>query len=110
MRKNKYNNKPTIVDGIWFASKFEAQRWSELRLLETMGKIENLRRQVTFKLKVNDVVVTSYRADFVYDERDKQVVEDAKGFVTEVYKVKRQLMLACYGIEIREVRNVSKRR
>lgn len=110
MRKNKYNNKPTTVDGVWFASKFEASRWCELRLLEQMGKITNLRKQVTFPLEVGGVKVTSYRADFVYDECGKQVVEDAKGYVTPEYKIKRSLMLAVHGIKIREVRNVSKRR
>ena len=35
---NKYRNKRTVVDGISFASKREANRYSELALLETVGK------------------------------------------------------------------------
>lgn len=46
----------------------------------------------------------SYVADFVYTTRDgKLVVEDAKGFRTEAYKLKKKLMLWRYGIDIKEV-------
>ena len=41
----------------------------------------------------------SYIADFC----GETVVEDAKGYRTEVYKIKKKLMLERYGIQIREV-------
>lgn len=48
--------------------------------------------------------MTSYRADYVYTERGRQVVEDIKGMLTPEYKIKRALMLAIHGITIRQVR------
>lgn len=104
-RTNKYGNVPTWVDGIRFASKKEAKRWGELRLLESAGAIRDLRRQVRYKLTVSSVETTVYIADFVYeDARDgATVVEDAKGFKTTEYKLKAKMMLAQFGIAIQEV-------
>ena len=45
----------------------------------------------------------SYKADFVYGEDGKTVVEDVKGFRTKEYIIKRKLMLERYGIRIRDV-------
>ena len=47
----------------------------------------------------------TYIADFVYTENGKTVVEDVKSPATrtDVYKLKKKLMLYKFGIEIREV-------
>lgn len=47
-------------------------------------------------------MVTSRRADFVYLEHGKEIVEDTKGMRTQVYVMKRKLMKALYGITILE--------
>lgn len=111
-KRSKYGNKKVTVDGITFDSLKEANRWRELKLL-VMGKaITNLRRQVKYQLvlsvRQNGKVVQraiNYYADFVYiDTRTgKEVVEDVKGHKTEVYKLKKKMMLDKYGIRIREV-------
>ena len=45
-----------------------------------------------------------YYADFVYKDKDGNVVvEDAKGLKTEVYKIKKKLMLYRHHIQIKEV-------
>lgn len=45
-----------------------------------------------------------YIADFVYvDENGEKVVEDAKGYRTKDYIIKRKLMLWVHGIRVREV-------
>ena len=44
-----------------------------------------------------------YKADFLYRENGKWVVEDTKGKKTEAYIIKRKLMLHVHGIRIREV-------
>ena len=46
-----------------------------------------------------------YVADFVYHQNGKLVVEDFKGYRTEVYKMKKALMYERYGILVREVTN-----
>ena len=108
----KYNNKKITVDGQIFDSKKEANRYKELRLLEKAGEIHDLRMQVKFTLipaqrdEATGTVVErecSYKADFVYEEDGKTVVEDVKGFRTKEYVIKRKLMLWRYGIRIREV-------
>jgi hypothetical protein len=90
------------VDGIRFDSRKEAGRWVELRALEAAGAIAAIRRQVRIPIIVNGVRVCAYVADFVYVERGRWVVEDTKGFRTAIYKLKRKLLKAACGIEIRE--------
>lgn len=46
----------------------------------------------------------TYIADFVYYTRDgKTIVEDAKGFKTKDYIIKKKLMLERFGIWVEEV-------
>lgn len=91
-----------------YASKKEARRASDLKLMQEGGVIRNLREQVEFEIvpKQDGERAANYRADFVYDEfRDgdwREVVEDAKGVRTSEYVLKRKLMLHVHGIKIRE--------
>lgn len=101
----KYKSRKCEVDGIVFDSKKEARRWQELCLLESVGDLHNLQRQVPFVIipKKGKQRETKYFADFVYTQNGELVVEDAKGFATEVYKLKKKLMYTTHDIEIREV-------
>ena len=107
--KPKYHNTKTIVDGIVFDSKKEANRYKELLLLQKAGIITDLKRQVpytlvpAFNLNKKRYRPMTYTADFVYKENGKEVVEDTKGFRTDVYKIKKKLMAYIYQIEIREI-------
>lgn len=111
---SKFGNKKYTIDGIEFDSKKESKRYCELKMLERAGAIQDLQLQVPFilipaqYLEVNGKNkcverACKYIADFVYTENGKQIVEDAKGFRTDVYKIKRKLMLYKFGIRIREV-------
>ncbi len=102
---SKYGNiKTTTSDGITHDSIREANRWCELKLLERAGKISDLQRQVKFELlpKQDGERAVYYIADFVYTEDGKQVVEDAKGFRTKEYKLKKRMLLYFKGIKIKE--------
>lgn len=106
----KYGNIKTVTsDGIKHDSRKEANRWCELKLLERAGKIKDLQRQVKFELipKQDGERACYYVADFVYHdvEANKKVVEDTKSSATktEVYRVKKKLMLYVHGIRIREI-------
>jgi hypothetical protein len=103
-KRSKYNATRTTVDGITFTSKREAKRYSELKLLEIAGEIKELVLQPRYELKVNGHVVTTYVADFRYDDckTRKNIVEDTKGFRTPEYRIKKKLMLAIYKIEVLE--------
>lgn len=100
---SKYGNRKTTVNGITFDSAAEAQRYTDLLLLERAGHIENLRLQPKFELLPAFTDghgkrhrATHYIADFQYTEGDRDVVEDVKGVETKVFKLKRKLFLMRY--------------
>ena len=102
---NKYHaRKIKAPDGQVFDSVAEYHRWGCLRLLERAGAIKDLKRQVKFELipKQEGERACYYIADFTYMENGELIVEDCKGFKTDVYKIKKKLMLMEHGIRIRE--------
>ncbi len=111
-RAPKYRNVKTVVDGIKFDSKREAARYSELMLMERAGVIRGLELQPRYPVTINGVDIRyvgtnrhlTYVADFKYYdvERKEFVVEDAKGFATKDYRIKRALM-AAMGLNVREI-------
>ena len=127
--RSKYGSRKTVVDGITFDSKKEANRYRELKLLEKSGEICCMRLQVPFELipaqyeetgevytkgankgkpkrgKCIEKAVT-YIADFVYYNPNAAnwTVEDVKGMRTPVYIIKRKLFRWRYpDYEFREV-------
>jgi hypothetical protein len=112
--RQKYGAVPTTVDGVRFHSKAEARRYAELKLLERAGEIRELELQPKFPivaggrwcLKGREKTVCTYIADFRYRRGPKGilVIEDVKGMRTPVYKLKKKLVEAQYGIEIVEIR------
>lgn len=96
--RSKYRAKKTTIDGISFASTKEAERYLELKLLESSGKIRDLELQPKFPMIINCAKICTYIADFKYYDVDKKdyVVEDVKGFRTPIYKLKKKLLLALY--------------
>jgi hypothetical protein len=101
----KYRNVPTEIDGIKFASKREAKRYCELKLLEKAGEIKDLRLQPRYPLTVNGLHVCTYVADFEYSwtALPSTVTEDAKGVRTRDFINKAKLFHALYGREIQLV-------
>ena len=79
-KKSKYGAVKTEVDGITFASKHEASRYLELRLLEQAGEIINLRLQVPFELipKSKYGMPIRYIADFTYNDLNGQLIRSRR--------------------------------
>ena len=108
---SKYYSRKVIIDEIKFDSKKEGNRYLELKLLLKARKIRDLELQKKFELlpkyKINGKTIRaiSYVADFVYWDisKNEMIIEDTKGFKTEVYKLKKKLFEYKYGIEIKEV-------
>jgi hypothetical protein len=106
----KFHNVKTVIGGIPFDSRAEARRYLVLVEMEQTGEITNLRRQVKFELVPPVRILGSrratpalrYIADFVYEVDGKTVVEDVKGILTPVYKIKRHLMKYVFNIDILE--------
>jgi hypothetical protein len=106
-KPSKYNNTKTIADNQVFDSQHEAVRYGELKLLQQADEITALQTQVWFLLEPKNSKnnASYYIADFVYyDYKLKEmIVEDAKGFKTAEYRLKKKAMYNKYGIDIKEV-------
>ena len=102
---NKFGAKSyTDEDGRFHASRAEGSRWHELKLMHRAGLISNLIHQPKFDLTVNGHVICRYIADAEYLDADgNRIVEDTKGVITPVYRIKRKLMTALHGITITEI-------
>ena len=118
---SKYGNQKITIDNITFDSTGEGLRYKELKLLGKTGQITDLQLQKKFiivpEIREPDTVgprggvkkgkliqsAAYYVADFVYyDKNGKLVVEDFKGFKTDLYKLKKKLMKYIYDIDIKE--------
>lgn len=98
--KNKYGAKKTrCAKKHLHDSKKEAMRCDELNLLVKGGVISRLKQQVKFVLvkgfwygheKIRPIC---YFADFTYMEDEVLVIEDVKGKLTDVYKLKKKMMM-----------------
>lgn len=118
---SKYGNRKITIDNITFDSTGEGLRYKELKLLEKTGQITDLQLQKKFiivpEIREPDTIgprggrkkgkliqsAAYYVADFVYfDKNGKLVVEDFKGYKTDLYKLKKKLMKYIYDIDIKE--------
>lgn len=108
-KRSKYRAVRCEVDGETFDSKREMREWLKLKALERRSAIRNLKRQVRYPLEVNGVIVATYVSDFEWDQgftslmNVAHIVADSKGVRTRDYILKRKLMKAIHGIEIREL-------
>ena len=94
----KYRSRKTVINGITFASKLEAERYQQLRMLQRSGDIRDLVLQPEFQIfrgyvdPETGAKVKSryYVADFQYTdvEGHKVIVEDTKGIETDVFRLK----------------------
>lgn len=104
--RGKYKAQPVIDPEFGrFDSKREHQRFHVLRLMERCGEIRNLERSPRFDLIVNGIKCGFYKADFAYFKNEKRVIEDVKSEPTKtpVYRLKKRIVEALYGVEIVEV-------
>lgn len=110
---SKYGNKKIVAgDGGKFDSLAEFNRWAHLQMLQRGGHISDLRRQVVFEMVPSVKFAGAararpairYVADFVYLEQGIEVIEDVKGVETPEFKIKRHLMKALLGREVRVIK------
>ena len=103
--KSKFQSVECVVDGIKFQSRLEARRYTQLKQMEQEGIIRNLVLQPRFLIqerfkdpysgKVYQPI--HYIGDFLYvAEGCQQVVEEIKGFATEVFRLKFKLVIHKY--------------
>ena len=107
IKVSKYRNRKTLVDGIQFDSQKEADRYQELLWMQQARLIQDLECQPRYDLIVNGHKLGFYRGDFRYKDvaTDSVILEDVKSPATRtaVYRLKKKLVKALYGVEIIEV-------
>lgn len=107
-KEHKYNAKAVVAEGVRYASTREYERYQELLMKEKAGLIRGLKRQVTYRFIYNGILIGKYVADAAYLEPTEGrngwhlIVEDSKGVRTPLYRRSKKMMLAFYGIKIRE--------
>ena|ERR1035437_582222 len=78
-------------------SKFEASMANDLTLLKRAGEIKDFQEQVKIPLEVNGFHVCNYFIDFVIQHNNGDTeYREAKGFATDVWKLKWKLFEALY--------------
>lgn len=116
IKRNKFNvridaagKKAREFDGHKFDSLAELARYKDLKVLIKRKEIHGLAVHVKFPLvggwKDKPSIVTNYEADFVYfiSKTGKMVVEDVKGHITSIYRLKKKWLKMQDGIEIVEI-------
>jgi len=110
--ERKYHNEKPEIDGHKFDSKLEARYYKKLVTLKATGEIKELELQPKIRLQDgfddkegNHHRPINYFPDFrVVWEDGKEEYIDTKGHETNVYKIKKKLMLFKYpDINFREV-------
>lgn len=124
---NKFRAKKQQYLGIRFDSIAELERYKHLQLLQKSGEIANLLPSEKQPKKKRYIVVnpvayvafsgkryksraTYYEPDFEYDVGNLHVVEDVKGFVTDVFAIKAKLFRAMYPSFVFRIVKVYKRK
>jgi len=96
---NKYRNVKTIVDGMKFDSRREANYYIYLKAQRACGGL-TFERQVRIPLAAG----IKYVVDFVVKHKSGRVeYVDVKGYRTTVYRMKKRLFEHQYGVPITEV-------
>ena len=99
-KRHKYGARKTEVDGVRFDSAAEAKRYRELKIFQDAGEISDLQLQPLFVVQEAFVHrnkrhrAITYKADFMYRDKDGNVVvEDVKGMKTPVFRLKWKMLL-----------------
>lgn len=97
---NRYGNvaRKTEYGGMTYHSAFEAEYAQYLDTLKKAKQIKSWRRQVRMPLDVNNHHICNYIVDFEITHNDDSIeYTEAKGYETDVWRMKWKLFEALYG-------------
>lgn len=113
-RCGKYGARKIVCTDGKFDSGLEFKRWIYLKQLQQNGEITNLKRQIPYTLipsqkdKNGKVLYreVKYVSDFEYDivSTGEHIVEDTKGVILPIFKLKQKLMYFFFGIQVKVVK------
>lgn len=95
-KKHKYNAQPTVVSGIRFDSKKEANHFSLLKKAQKSGALKMFLRQVPFDLPGG----AKYKLDFLEFWHEEIIFTEIKGLDLPIGRLKRKQVEEIYGIKI----------
>ena len=99
-KRQKYNAKKTVVNGIKFDSKKEAEYYEDLLIRVSDGEVITFLRQTPFHLPGG----TAYRVDFTEFHADGTVhFIDVKGIQTKEFILKKKMVEDLYAPIVIEV-------
>lgn len=101
---SKYRAIKTEIDGKVFDSKREAKYYLYYKDLEKQGIIRNLKLQTRIDFWLDNKKIFCYYPDFEYDDEEGHHFIDVKGVETPVFRLKKKLIEAQFGIEIEVVK------
>ncbi len=116
--KSKYRNKKTVVDGITFDSKLEAEYYLHLKLMLKCKKILGFEMQKKVLLqdgyarpstgtKVRPIF---YVVDFiVYENNGEKIYVDVKGMKTDVFRLKQKMFEYKFKQQLKTVKKRGKK-
>ena len=106
MSHSKFRNKKVSLDGYTFDSLAEAKHYKyTLKPRLEAGEISHLEIHPRIRCELNGRKICDYIADFRYldvsfagpqGQQGMTVVEDVKGYKTDVYRLKKKLVEAMY--------------
>lgn len=102
---NKYYNQVTIVNGKKYDSKAEAVVAQELEIRRKAREIRRWTSQFAIEFRVRGKCFATHFVDFMIEYPDGQrELREVKGVETGVWKLKRRMMFAFYGIDESHIR------
>ena len=109
LQMNKYNAKKTVYNGELYDSKAEASFAAKLDIArkakEASERVVEIERQPKFPIEIEGEKICTYKGDFLVTYANGDVkLYDVKGVATPVYRLKKKLVEAIYGITIIEVK------
>ena len=106
MSRSKFRNKKVSLDGYTFDSLAEAKHYKyTLKPRLDAGEISHLEIHPRIRCAIGGARICDYIADFRYldstatgsdGQAGCQVVEDVKGYRTDIYRLKKKLVEALY--------------
>lgn len=104
---NKFGAVKTVVDGITFDSRHEAEVYTNLRAQQAAGQITELKTHVPLQMQVAGVHIGTLVVDFVFTTPKGKKYQDAKGYrkgsAYQLFKLKAKIIAATKCIFIEEV-------
>lgn len=105
---SKYKNRIIEKEGVKWSSVYEYECWLVLKDLQKLGKISNLKRQVSIKFEHNGVNLWNTRPDFYFEVKlpsgkEVPIYADAKNSFTAAtrsFRTTQKMFKAFYDQEI----------